>query len=111
MIRIGLNDDDLSRTRLAISPLWELIASLIIVADEHPAVEYVPWVTRARRAPATVEPGPLDLDSPLGHYLPDFVAPTPAARLGERFAARPRQSLDRLCDWLHLYWGATLAPA
>jgi DNA-binding transcriptional ArsR family regulator len=143
MIRIELNDDDLSRTRLAISPLWELIASLIIVADEHPAVEYLPWVTRARRALATVDPGPLDLDSPLGPYLPDFVAPMPAAPIGdvadeiervratdpdvvrtdiatgwpagpppawERFAARPRDSLDRLCDWLHVYWDATLAP-
>jgi DNA-binding transcriptional ArsR family regulator len=142
MIRIELSDDDLSRTRLAISPLWEMVASMFLVTQENPPVEYLPWVTRARRALQAIEPGPIDLSAPIGPYIPDFLSPMPAGPVcdvaaeiervratepdrvradlddgwadgpppaWEPFAARPRETLDRMCDWLHVYWDATLA--
>jgi DNA-binding transcriptional ArsR family regulator len=77
VIRIEMNDDDLARTRLAISPLWELFASLFALHDERPRVEYAPWVQHARSALRDVQLGPLDLSMPLRHSIPDFAAPIP----------------------------------
>jgi DNA-binding transcriptional ArsR family regulator len=81
VIRIELTDDDLARTRLALSPLWELVASMFVLHDEHPAVEYAPWAARARQALRGVDLGPLDPSVPLGHSCPDFMAPIPAEPL------------------------------
>ncbi len=72
-----MKDDDLARTRLAISPLWELFASLFALHDERPRAEYAPWVEQARRALRDVDLGPLDLSHPLRHSIPDFAAPIP----------------------------------
>ena len=74
MIRIELTDEDLGRTRLALSPLWELVASLFWVHKEKPTPEYAPWVARTRRALRGVELGPLDLDITFPRYVPDFAA-------------------------------------
>jgi DNA-binding transcriptional ArsR family regulator len=76
VIRIELTDDDLGRTRLALSPLWELVASLFWLQEE-PTPEYAPWVARTRRALRGVELGPLDLDIAFPRYVPDFAAPIP----------------------------------
>jgi DNA-binding MarR family transcriptional regulator len=81
VIRIELTDDDLSRTRLAMSPLWELVASLFVLHKDQPPPEYAPWVARARRALRGVELGPLRLDGPLRHTCPDFMAPIPVEPL------------------------------
>jgi DNA-binding transcriptional ArsR family regulator len=81
VIRIEMKDDDLARTRLAISPLWELFASLFALHDERPRVEYAPWVQQARSALRDVELGPLDLSVPLRHSIPDFTAPIPTGPL------------------------------
>ncbi len=81
VIRIELTDEDLSRTRLALSPLWELVASLFVFRDAQPAAEYAPWVARARRALRGVDLGPLDPNVALTHSCPDFVAPLPIASL------------------------------
>ena len=81
VIRIELTDDDLSRTRLALSPLWELVASLFVLHKEQPPAEYAAWAARARHALRGVELGPLDLSIPFAHSCPDFVAPIPVAPL------------------------------
>jgi DNA-binding transcriptional ArsR family regulator len=77
VIRIELTDEDLGRTRLALSPLWELVASLFWLHDRAPLDEYAPWVARARAALRGVELGPLDLSIALPQYVPDFAAPIP----------------------------------
>ena len=77
MVRIQLTDDDLSRTRLALSPLWELFASLFMLHDEQPPAEYASWVARTRGALRDADLGPLRLDAPLRHSIPDFAAPIP----------------------------------
>jgi DNA-binding transcriptional ArsR family regulator len=77
VIRIELTDQDLGRTRLALSPLWELVASLFWLHKEDPTPEYAPWVARTRHALRGVELGPLDLDIAFPRYVPDFAAPIP----------------------------------
>jgi DNA-binding transcriptional ArsR family regulator len=78
VVRIRLSDEDLARTRLALSPLWELFASLFMLHDEEPLPEYVPWVARTRRALRDVDIGPLNLDAaPERRTIPDFAAPIP----------------------------------
>jgi DNA-binding transcriptional ArsR family regulator len=77
VIRIELTDDDLGRTRLALSPLWELVASLFWLHKDEPAHEYAPWVARTRTALRGVDLGPLDLSIELPQYVPDFAAPIP----------------------------------
>ena len=77
MIRIELTDDDLGRTRLALSPLWELVASLFWLHKEEPTPEYAPWVDRTRAALRGVDLGPLDLSITFPKYVPDFAAPIP----------------------------------
>jgi DNA-binding transcriptional ArsR family regulator len=77
VIRIELSPTDLGRTRLALSPLWELVASLFWLHDNQPVDEYGPWVARTRSALRGVDLGPLDLDIALPKYVPDFAAPIP----------------------------------
>jgi DNA-binding transcriptional ArsR family regulator len=77
VIRIKLNEDDLSRTRLAMSPLWELVASLCVLHDDKPPLEHAEWIVRTRRALRGVQLGPVA--DPFGgtRVIPDFVAPIP----------------------------------
>jgi DNA-binding transcriptional ArsR family regulator len=77
VIRIELSPTDLGRTRLALSPLWELVASLFWLHDNQPVDEYGPWVARTRSALRGVDLGPLDLDIALPKYVPDFAVPIP----------------------------------
>ena len=53
VIRIELTDEDFSRTRLALSPLWELVASLFLLHRDEPPAEHGPGSSgRAARSPA-----------------------------------------------------------
>ena len=85
MIRIELSDDDLGRTRLALSPLWELVASLFVLHSTSPPPEHGEWIARTRRAFEAAELGPLRGMLPIRddgpNYTPDFVAPIPTAPL------------------------------
>jgi DNA-binding transcriptional ArsR family regulator len=77
VVRIEVSDDDLSRTRLAISPLWELFASVFMLYTEQPPAEYLPWVRRTRTTLQRVDLGPLALANSDHHLIPDFAAPIP----------------------------------
>ena len=93
MIRIELTDDDLGRTRLALSPLWELFASLFWLHDERAARGVrARGSRRTRSALRGVELGPLDLSIPLRHTIPDFAAPIPKDPLPHASPTRSRGS-------------------
>jgi DNA-binding transcriptional ArsR family regulator len=77
VVRIEVSDEDLSRTRLAISPLWELFASLFMLYTEQPPAEYLPWVKRTRTVLRDIDLGPLELANSDHHTIPDFAAPIP----------------------------------
>ena len=81
MLRITLSDDDLVQTRLAYSPSWEAVSSLLLLCHEakpgRPSV-YASWIERAREALAGVDLEPLTvlLRGDAG-YFPDFLLPAP----------------------------------
>ena len=86
VIRFELTDDELSHTRLAISPLWELVSSLCLLHKPDPGIEHAVWIARTRRVLRGVALGPLE--DPFGgsRLIPDFIAPIPD---------EPLPSLDR----------------
>jgi DNA-binding transcriptional ArsR family regulator len=90
VISIELNDDDLSRTRLAMSPVWEVVASLCVLHDDQPPLEHAEWTVRTRRALRGVELGPVT--DPFGgmRVLPDFMAPIPDGPLASMEAELER---------------------
>jgi DNA-binding transcriptional ArsR family regulator len=77
VIRIELNDGDLAHTRLALSPLWETVASICVLHKHEPELEYAEWIVRTRHALRGVELGPVT--DPFGgtKYVHDFLAPIP----------------------------------
>jgi DNA-binding transcriptional ArsR family regulator len=77
VIRIELDDDHLSRTRLAMSPTWELVASLCVLHDDEPPLEHVEWIVRTRRALRSVPLGPFADPFGATRVIPDFMAPIP----------------------------------
>jgi DNA-binding transcriptional ArsR family regulator len=79
VIRIELDNDHLARTRLALSPVWELVASLCVLHDDEPPIEHAEWIVRTRRAVRGVALGPLADPFGTTRAIPDFVAPIPDA--------------------------------
>lgn len=78
MIRIELSDDHLARTRLALSPLWDVLGSLYVLHSATPLPEHVEWQRRTRRALRGVDLGPFDPGAiTRSRYVPDFIAPIP----------------------------------
>ncbi|GAA2691054.1 ArsR/SmtB family transcription factor [Actinoplanes palleronii] len=93
MIRIELDEPTLSRTRIAISPLGELVCGLYLLRRHAEAPwPYTSWAVRAREVlrtePATA---PLALYFQLPPSSPDFLDPVPETAL-PTFA----EQLDRL---------------
>lgn len=80
MIRIELDEPTLTRTRIAVSPLWETVCSLMLL-DRHPGPLGFPfqeWEIRARTALASDSARVLR-EAYLRHprEFPDFLAPPP----------------------------------
>ncbi len=83
MIRIEFTDDDVARTRLALSPLWELAAALFTLHRDEIPVEHAAWAERTRAAMAEADLGPLDPSVAYRHRCPDFMAPIPSDPLAD----------------------------
>jgi DNA-binding transcriptional ArsR family regulator len=70
---------DLARTRFAISPMYELVASLRAIREPDQAALHLPWIREAIPIAAG-----LDLEMPFAlipttaGYLPDFLTPPPS---------------------------------
>jgi DNA-binding transcriptional ArsR family regulator len=78
VIRFRFGAEDLLRTRFAVSPLFELFASLEVLADPGAHSMHLPWARRARRAVAGLDLELLNSFLPgEAGYAPDFVAPPP----------------------------------
>src|SRR5215207_2479517 len=79
MITIPLTTEDLTKVRLAPSPLWETVSSFAVLLHSDRYAVHAPWAARARR----VLPG-TDLSSLLAamcleRHCPDFLSPPPDA--------------------------------
>ena len=91
MIAYRFGRDDLLRTRFAISPLFELAASLRVLRDPGGHSVHLPWAREARARLAGLDYSLLDALHPSGPYAPDFVAPPPQTPLPDvRGGARAR---------------------
>jgi DNA-binding transcriptional ArsR family regulator len=81
LISYHFGRDDLLRTHFAISPLFELAASLRVLRDPGAASVHLPWVHEARARLAGLDYSLIDALHPRGPYAPDFVAPPPLTPL------------------------------
>ncbi|MER7590845.1 DUF5937 family protein [Micromonospora sp. NPDC127501] len=85
MLRLSMSLGDLASIRFAISPAWELVASLRVLRDPGAHAVHLPWVTRHR---AAVLAAPdlrelRDLVIAPDHKLPGFLAPAPHSPVAE----------------------------
>jgi DNA-binding transcriptional ArsR family regulator len=79
MIRVHLSDPEIASTRIAPSPLWETVGSLLLLRDEDVPWPYDDWARRARDVLPTQDIG--GLAPVLGRHpcLPDSLIPAPHA--------------------------------
>ncbi|MGS2618872.1 DUF5937 family protein [Micromonospora sp. LZ34] len=79
MMLVGLDARDLATTRFAVSPLWEVVASVRVIRQPHRFPEHLPWVERARPRLAGVDWRLLaDLVPVLTGVVPSFLCPPPS---------------------------------
>jgi DNA-binding transcriptional ArsR family regulator len=83
MVRFVFSLEDLAVTRFAISPIWEITASLLALRDPSHAALHVPWLrsVSGRLAGLPLEQA-LAVTPPRG-YSPDFIVPLPSGPLGD----------------------------
>jgi DNA-binding transcriptional ArsR family regulator len=83
MVRFVFSLEDLAHTRFAISPMWELVASLLALRDPSHAALHIPWLrsVSGRLSGLALERA-VAVTPPHG-YSPDFVVPLPAGPLGD----------------------------
>jgi hypothetical protein len=97
VITIPLSTEDLTKVRIAPSPLWETVASFAVLLHHGRRTVHAPWAARARR----VLPG-TDLSVLLAamcteRACPDFLSPPPEASIVtfgeelERLRATPQE--------------------
>lgn len=85
-LRIRLGATDLSRLRWAISPAWELLASLRVLGQPGLHAIHMSWLAQHRNDPLLVQAryrSIRELAVELPGPLPGFLAPTPESPLAE----------------------------
>lgn len=80
MLDLAWSTDELARTRFAFSPLWEIVASVRVLARPGEHALHLPWVrtASAELAEAGIDVSPL-ADLVAGRSMPRFLAPAPAS--------------------------------
>src|SRR5215203_4378667 len=79
MITIPLSTEDLTKVRLAPSPLWETVTSFGVLLYHRRDTVHAPWATRARRVLPGTDLSPLLAAMCLEKHCPDFLSPPPEA--------------------------------
>lgn len=83
MVRFVFSLEDLALTRFAISPMWELVHSLLALRDPSFAALHVPWLrSLSGRMQGLALEHAVALTPPRG-YTPDFLFPPPTGPLGD----------------------------
>jgi len=79
MISVELSEEDLLRTRLAYSPLWETVASFALAEGlKGEPSEWEAWSAEVRPALAGLDLEPLRVLLRVRGYIPDFLLPPPS---------------------------------
>ena len=105
MIAYRFGRDDLLRTHFAISPLFELAASVRVLRDPGGHSVHLPWVRGARARLEGLDYALIDALYPGGPYSPDFVAPPPQTPLPDveeelaRVRATPPERVRQEVQW------------
>jgi len=105
MIVYRFGREDLLHTRFAISPLFELQASVAALRDPGAHSVHLPWVRAARQRLAGFDYSMLDALLPDRGYAPDFFAPPPRTPLPdvaeelERVRATDAAQIRRELGW------------
>jgi DNA-binding transcriptional ArsR family regulator len=81
MITIPLSTEDLTKVRLAPSPLWETVMSFWVLLHHDRHSIHAPWAKRARRVLPGTDLSPLLAAMCLQKHCPDFLSPPPEASL------------------------------
>jgi hypothetical protein len=106
VVRFVFSVEDLARTRFAISPISELVLSLVAWRDPSYAALHVPWL---RSLSGRLDGLALEravLLTPGSGYTPDFLAPPPAGPLGsiaDDLAALRKTPVARIRDEMRLF--------
>ena len=97
MITIPLSTEDLTKVRLAPSPLWETVTSFGVLLHHGRDTVHAPWAKRARRVLPGTDLWPLLGAMCLEMHCPDFLSPPPDASVVgfeeelERVSATPAE--------------------
>jgi DNA-binding transcriptional ArsR family regulator len=106
VVRFVFSVEDLARTRFAISPIWELVHSLLALRDPSHAALHLPWLrTLSGRLDGLPLTRAIELTPPRG-YMPDILLPPPAGPLGrieDDLAALRATPLARIRDDMRLF--------
>jgi DNA-binding transcriptional ArsR family regulator len=82
MVRFTFSVEDLSRTRFAISPMWELVHSLLALRDPSHAAIHLPWLRSISGRLHGLALKDAAVLTPARGYTPDFLLPLPSGPLG-----------------------------
>jgi DNA-binding transcriptional ArsR family regulator len=99
VIRFRLGQDDLGKLRFAVSPLWETVASLRVLADPLLRERHRAWVRAVEPRLRGLELEPLRLLAGSAGFLPDFLLPAPtcpAASIGDELACVRTASCEQV---------------
>ena len=77
MITIPLSTEDLTKVRLAPSPLWETVTSFGVLLHYGRDTVHAPWATRTRQVLPGTDLSPLLAAMCLEKHCPDFLSPPP----------------------------------
>jgi len=106
MVRFVFSVEDLARTRFAISPMLELVHSLVALRDPAHAALHVPWLrSLSGRLDGLALEHAVVLLPPRG-FTPDFLTPPPSGPLGsieDDFAALRATSAAQIRDEMRLF--------
>jgi len=83
MVRFVFAFEDLSATRFAISPTWELVHSLLALRDPSHAALHVPWLRSLSGRMQGLQLEQAAALMPPRGFSPDFPVPLPTGPLGE----------------------------
>jgi DNA-binding transcriptional ArsR family regulator len=95
MITIPLSTEDLTKVRLAPSPLWETVTSFGVLLHQARDTVHAPWAARARRVLPGIHLSALVAAMCVAGRCPDFLTPPPDASVAnfgeelERLRATP----------------------
>src|SRR5215203_4863183 len=81
MITIPLSTEDLTKVRVAPSPLWETVTSFRVLLHYGRDTMHAPWATRARRVLPGTDLSRLLAAMCLEKHCPDFLSPPPDASI------------------------------